>query len=149
METFTWLGKIDACNHTDSNLIRGCPFKGALCGAALLTLLSFSPLAASAGLIFLDLPGIDGGQSLPGFPGAIAVQSLEVMPGQLTIVKPVDSASPALFNAVATGTVFPSAFSLLYNSAPTGLPAATLALQNVLATSVTSNGGTEQVGFVA
>src|SRR5437763_543609 len=93
METFTWLGKIDACNHTDSNLIRGCPFKGALCGAALLTLLCLSPLAASAGLIFLDLPGIDGGQSLPGFPGAIAVQSLEVMPGRLTIVKPVDSAS--------------------------------------------------------
>src|SRR5919201_622067 len=134
MKTAASHGRSDTRNYTD--LIQGCPFKGVLCGAAFLTIVSLSPLAASAALIFLNIPGIDGGQALPGFPGAIAVQSLEIMPGQLTIAKPVDSASPALFNAVASGTVFPSAFVLVYNSAPTGSPDATIPLQNVLGTSI-------------
>jgi type VI protein secretion system component Hcp len=72
------------------------------------------------------------------------------MPGQLTVTKSLDSASPALFNAVATGTIFPSVSALLYNSAPTSSPGAILTLQNVIATSASSGGGgLEQVGFAA
>jgi type VI protein secretion system component Hcp len=149
MKTPTSLGRTDTCEYTTSNLIQGCPFKEVLYGAAFLTILSLGPLGASAAVIFLNIPGINGGQALPGFPGAIAVQSLEIMPGQLTIAKSADFASAALFNAVANGTVFPSAFVLIYNSAPTGSPDATLTLQNFVAISATSGGGTEQVGFVA
>jgi len=150
MKTPSWPPETNACNRADSNVAQGCLFTETLRGAAFLAFLAVCPLAPSAGLIFLDIPGIDGGQSLPGFPGAIAVQSLEIIPGQFTIIKPVDSASPALFNAVVNGTSYPFAYALLYNSAPTGLPDATLTLQNIVATSLTSSGGNlEQVGFVA
>jgi type VI protein secretion system component Hcp len=150
MKTPTWPRETDASNLTDFKVTQSSLLNRILRGAAFLTLLSLSPLAAPAALIFLNIPGIDGGQSTPGFSGAIAVQSLDIMPGQFTIIKTVDSASPGLFNAVVNGTVFPSAYALLYNSAPTGSPDATLTLQNVVATSATSSGGAlEQVGFVA
>jgi type VI protein secretion system component Hcp len=150
MKTPTSPPETNACSRADSKVPQGCLFTGTLRRAAFLAFLAVCPLAASAGLIFLEIPGIDGGQSLPGFPGAIAVQSLEIMPGQFTVIKPVDSGSPDLFNAVVSGTSYPFAYALLYNSAPTGSPDATLTLQNIVATSLTSSGGTsEQVGFVA
>jgi type VI protein secretion system component Hcp len=150
MNTPPALRTTNSSNRADSNIMQSSLFKGMLCTAAFVTLLSLSASTAPAALIFLNIPGIDGGQSLPGFPGSIALQSLEMTPGHFTVVKSVDSASPALFNAVASGTIFPSVSTLLYNSAPTNSPDAILILQDVLATSASSNGGgLEQVAFAA
>lgn len=73
------------------------------------------------------------------------------MPGQFSIVKSVDSASPQIVNAVASGALFPSGSALLYNSNPAGPPNATLGFQNVIASSHQLQGGgtLEQDGFVA
>jgi type VI protein secretion system component Hcp len=115
--------------------------KRQLHAAALFVAVFIAPTAAPAASLFLHVPGITGEQSTPGFPGAMAVQSLDVMPDQFAILKSVDSASPTIINAVASGTHFSSASALLYNSAPTGLPDATLTFQNVLAGSYQLQGG--------
>jgi len=119
-------------------------------GAAVLMALSLAPVSASAAEFFVQVPGIPGEQSTPGFPGAMAVQSLEIAPDKFVIVKSLDSASPAIMLAVANGTVFPSASALLYNSAPSGPPDAALTFQNVIASAHQPQGATlEQDSFAA
>ena len=91
---------------------------------------------ASAVGIYMDMPGIPGANGTPGHSDAINLQSLAIAPHAFTITKPLDSASPALSNAVAGGTIFPTATALFYNSLPPGAqPNASLPFSNPLASS--------------
>jgi type VI protein secretion system component Hcp len=76
---------------------------------------------------------------------------LTVIPDNFSVVKGVDKASPTIFSDVATAKSLHTTNVLLYNSLPSGPPDATLAFQNVLASSyvVLSGGTTEQAGFNA
>jgi len=109
------------------------------------------PTPVPAASLYLHIPGIIGEQSTPGYPGAMAVQSLDVVPAQFAIVKSIDAASSSIISAVASGTHFSSASALLYNSTPTGPPDGILTFQNVLASGyqVQSGGTLEQDSFLA
>jgi type VI protein secretion system component Hcp len=89
-------------------------------------------VAAQAGSMYLDIPGIAGENPTPGYPDAMEVQSLNLIPNQFSIIKQVDKASPQMIEAVTAGTHFPSASMLFYNSAPSGPPDAALVFQDVL-----------------
>ncbi|HEX4486049.1 MAG TPA: PEP-CTERM sorting domain-containing protein [Terriglobales bacterium] len=104
-----------------------------------------------AASLYLYVPSITGENSTPGYPGAMAVQSLTVTPDNFSIVKSVDKASPTIFSDVATAKSLHTTNVLLYNSPPWGPPDATLAFQNVFASSyvVLGGGTTEQDGFNA
>ena len=121
------------------------------CIAAAFIVLLPTPTTAPAASLYLHIPGIMGEQSTPGYPGAMSIQSLVVMPAQFVITKNIDAASPAIFNAVANGTPFSSASALLYNSTALGSPDATLTFQNVVASGYQLQGGGtfEQDSFVA
>jgi type VI protein secretion system component Hcp len=119
---------------------------------AILSLISFflALSSAPAASLFLQVPGITGEQSPPGFPGAMAVQSLQITPDHFAIVKDLDSASSAITAAVVAGTLFPAAHALVYTSPPVAPPDASLTFQNVIATGQQLlGGGTEQDSFVA
>ena len=106
---------------------------------------------AEAASLYLYVPSVTGENSTPGYPGAMAVQSLTVIPDNFSIVKSVDKASPTIFSDVATAKSLHTTNVLLYNSPPSGPPDATLTFQNVFASSyvVLSGGTTEQDGFNA
>ena len=106
--------------------------------------------SAPAASLFLQIPGISGEQSPPGFPGAMAVQTLQITPDNLVIVKNLDSTSSAITAAVVAGTLFPAAHALVYNSPPAAPPDASLTFLNVTATGQQLlGGGIEQDSFVA
>ena len=114
--------------------------------------MTFVPcLKAGAASLYLDVPSITGENPTPGYPGAMAVQSLTVTPNNFSIVKNVDTASPTIFSDVALAKLLHTTNVLLYNSPPSGPPDATLAFQNVIASSyvVLGGGTTEQDGFNA
>ncbi len=119
--------------------------------AAWLVLFCVAPAVASAASLYLQVPGIVGEQSTPGYPGSMEIQSLQITPNHFAITKSIDLASPQITNAVAKGTVFPSASALLYDSNPMGPPDSALVFQNVVASSYQIQGGgtTELDGFVA
>jgi type VI protein secretion system component Hcp len=122
-----------------------------LSSIALAAVLSMAAGAQGAVSEFLYLPGITGEDSTPGFPGAIAVQSLTVTNGSFSIVKNVDIASPTIFNDVVTGAALGTANILLYNGSTSSPPSTTLTFPGVHASNIMllPNGITEQDGFSA
>lgn len=108
--------------------------------------------SATPALLALELPGINGENDLPGHTGTMLLESFSTDGASFTVIKPLDSASPAIQNAVATGTTFPSAQLLVYPvSAPSGPPDAIVRFESVFATSsqLEPGGGEfERVGFV-
>jgi type VI protein secretion system component Hcp len=145
MKTATWLGS--DCRWFS----RICHITRNFSAASFFTALFLSPTLAFAAALYVEIPGIHGEQSTPGHPDVMFVQSLTIAPDQFTIVKNVDSASPAIFTAVAQGTMFPSATALLYSSTPGASPDGILTFQNVLATSYQVQGGgtLEQASFAS
>lgn len=110
------------------------------------------PAACPAAGIFLHIPGVDGENSTPGYPGAMAVQSVTVTPQNFTVTKKVDAASPQLFLACAQGTQLTNSSVLLYNGTPAGQPNGVLPFPNTLCSSTQSYLGPgdvmlEDVGF--
>lgn len=108
--------------------------------------------ATNPGSLFLELPGIAGEQTTPGHPGVMKLNSVKLTANDFTIVKPIDSASPALFQAVAQGNIFPQARLLFYNSAnPGGPPQQIFNFSTILVSSYQAIGGNpvplEQVTF--
>jgi type VI protein secretion system component Hcp len=69
------------------------------------------------------------------------IQSFSLTDHEFSILKAVDSASPQIFQAVVQGTHFSTAELLIYDSAPTGSPDATLVFDNLLASSYQIQGG--------
>jgi type VI protein secretion system component Hcp len=94
-----------------------------------------------AALTYLSIPGIAGQDSTPGFPGAMAAQSVSVVPDGISIVKNVDAASPDIFGAVVAGTPLGTASLLVYNAVPSGASDATLLFSNVIASAYQVLGG--------
>jgi type VI protein secretion system component Hcp len=95
--------------------------------------------------IRVHIPGIVGQDSTPGYPGAMAVQTLTIQPGTFTLAKQVDAASPGLFLATAQGTQLFGSNVLLYNDPPAGAPAASLGIASLLVSSYQVNGLSEEV----
>lgn len=54
---------------------------------------------AQAALAYLSVPSISGENPTPGYPGAMAVQSVTVIPHGFSVVKNVDAASPGISGA--------------------------------------------------
>jgi type VI protein secretion system component Hcp len=87
-------------------------------------------------LLYLELPGVSGAGTTPGYPGVIPLQSFSTDGSSFSVIKPVDQASVPIQMAVALGTPFAVARLLLYDTlAPSGPPDAILIFQNVLASS--------------
>lgn len=144
MNIATWLGS--DCRWFS----RICHITRKLSAASFFTALFLPPTLASAAALYVEIPGIHGEQSTPGHPDAMFVQSLTIAPDQFTIIKNVDSASPAIVAAVTQGTMFPSASALLYSSTPGASPDGTLTFQNVLPSCYSqSAGNVEQDSFAS
>jgi type VI protein secretion system component Hcp len=100
--------------------------------------------------IYLNIPSIAGEDPTPGYPGAIAVNPLDVTPHDFSIKKTVDKATPKIQAAVVGGTPLGTVSALFYNSPPSGPPDAILPFENVLASSQAFGPGlTETDGFAA
>jgi type VI protein secretion system component Hcp len=93
--------------------------------------------------MYLEVPGITGESSTPGHPDVMAVQSFTLAGNEFSVLKDVDKASPQIAAAVAKGTQFSDARLLIYDSAPTGAPDATLSFTPVIASSYQLQGGAE------
>jgi type VI protein secretion system component Hcp len=104
----------------------------ALLGLA--AVLTAAPPVPAAG-IYLSIPGISGENPTPGYPGAMAVTQLNVVPDGFAIVKAIDKATPQIGTAVVKGTPLGTASVLFYNAAPSGAPDAILPFADVLASS--------------
>jgi type VI protein secretion system component Hcp len=97
---------------------------------------------------YLDIKGIPGDVTDPGFEGQIEVLSYSVSatggPGEMSLTKPIDSSSPALFFLVATGDLLKAA-TLTVVQTVNGTIASSMKIdmQNVLITSVAHAGDTE------
>lgn len=98
---------------------------------------------------FIHVPGIAGEESTPGYPGVMTVESLTITPTNLTVIKAIDSASPAIFTAAALGTNLGTVETLLYNDAPAGPPDALLPFFDTLVSSYQGNVTTEEITFAA
>jgi type VI protein secretion system component Hcp len=85
--------------------------------------------------IYLSIPSIKGEDPTPGYPGAMLVNSLTIVPDGFSIMKAVDKATPQINAAVVKGTPLGTVDALLYNTAPSGSPDAILPFANVLASS--------------
>jgi hypothetical protein len=99
------------------------------------------PSLATAGSIFLDVPGITGESPTPGHPAAMAAQSITVLPGGFSLVRQVDVASSQIATAVSRGSSFFNASALFYNGTPSGSPEAALSFHDVIASSFQLLGG--------
>lgn len=101
--------------------------------------------------MYLDIPGITGASSTPGYPGVIAIQSLSLEGDEFSVTKQLDKTSPQFSTDLALGTLIPDATVLLYDSSPSGPPDATLLFQKVLVSADTITGAgdspAEQVTF--
>jgi hypothetical protein len=87
--------------------------------------------------IYLNIPGIAGENPTPGYPEAVAVNSLFVTPDSFSIQKNLDSATNQIQAAVVGGTPLHSVSALFYNAPPSGSPDAGLPFDNDLASSQT------------
>jgi len=97
--------------------------------------------STSPAYLYLDVPGITGVSSTPGYPAVMRIQSFTLNANDFSVVKEVDSASPQIASAIVGATLFPTFNLLLYNSTPTGPPDAILSFRDVLASSYTSLSG--------
>jgi type VI protein secretion system component Hcp len=104
------------------------------------------PVEGSA--IYLNIPSITGEDPTPGYPGAIAVNSLNVSPDNFSIQKMIDSATPKIQLAVIGGTPLHTVSALFYNAAPSGPPDAILPFNSVFASSQSLGILTETDAFV-
>ncbi len=95
--------------------------------------------------MYLDVPGITGESSAPGYSNLMQIDSFSLSDNSFSIVKQVDTASPEISMAVTNATFFSSALLLLYDSAPSGPPDAVLSLHEVLASSVQPDGGGDRL----
>jgi hypothetical protein len=107
----------------------------------ILAVIALCPAMAAANSIFVDVSGITGETPVPGFPGALAAQSITIGSNGFSVVRRVDVATPKIVDAVAKGTTFPDATALFYNVAPTASPDGTLSFQDVLASGYEFLGG--------
>jgi type VI protein secretion system component Hcp len=105
-----------------------------------------APCAAAVST-YLNIPGIDGDDSPPGYPNAMAASSATIVPNGYSIDKDVDSASADIFLAVANGNPLGTTSLLFYNSAPTDPPTAIINFPNTFATGYATNGLTETDTF--
>ena len=106
--------------------------------------------ASTPTLIYLEIPGIIGASGTPGHPNIMLVRSFTLTGNEFSITKAVDSASPQIALAVASGTPFPAANLLFYNAlVPGSQPDETLVFHDVFATShqIAANGGSEEDVF--
>jgi type VI protein secretion system component Hcp len=99
--------------------------------------------------IYLNIPSIAGENPTPGYPGAIAVNPLDVAPDSFSIQKMIDLATPKIQLAVIGGTPLHTVSALFYNAAPSGPPDAILPFNNVIASSQSLGGLTETDAFAA
>jgi type VI protein secretion system component Hcp len=102
-----------------------------------------------AASIYLNIPSIAGENPTPGYPGAIAVSSLDVTPHNFTIQKTIDSATPKIQTAVAGGTPLHTVSALFYSASPSGPPDALLPFDSVIASSQLLGLSTETDSFAA
>lgn len=99
---------------------------------------------------YLNIPGISGVDPTPGYPDAMAASRVTIRPHEFSIIKELDSASPALALAVINGSPLGTSNMLFYNAAPAGPPDAALDFFNTLASSYQMlDATTEEVGFNA
>src|SRR5262245_57734363 len=104
---------------------------------------------APAASIYLNIPSIAGENPTPGYPGAIAISSLDVTPHNFTIQKTIDSATPKIQTAVVGGTALHTISALFYSTSPSGPPDAVLPFDSVFASSQLLNFPTETDSFAA
>ena len=105
---------------------------------------------AQAASIYFSIPGITGENPTPGYPGAMLVSSLDIVPDGFSFTKPVDKATPQINTAVVKGTPLGTVDALFYNGTPSAAPDAILPFAKVLASSqVISVSLTETDTFVA
>jgi len=96
--------------------------------------------------LYLEVPGIPGESNTPGHPSVMQINSWSLYANDFTIVKPLDSASDDLFLANASGTHFPVARLLLYDSLPLGAsPDAVIEFEDLLISSSQLSGGPGQL----
>ena len=101
------------------------------------------PLQAGANAVFLDIPGIAGEASPPGFANIIGLDSASFNTPTLDVVKFVDKSSPGLALALIAGKVFPQIKLYDFNTllaVPTTL-IDTVTFSTVIVASETSLGG--------
>ena len=115
--------------------------------------------ATAAGYLFLKLPGITGTSTVPGHVGDIPALSFSAGVSakkgagancsDVSIMKVVDSTSPALFGLVLAGIDFPTGATLTFAQDPPGPPGPspvdvyTIRMTNASITSVQDSGSSE------
>jgi type VI protein secretion system component Hcp len=124
-----------AGRYHDASPNKGVAEMKTLHAAIVLCISLVSQSSVEAASTYLNIPSIPGENPTPGFPGAMAVQSLTITPNTYSVTRTIDSASPGIANAVAAGTHLNTSTVLFYNSTPSGPPDATLSFPNTLATS--------------
>lgn len=101
-----------------------------------------------AGQSFINIPSIAGEDEVPGYPGAMAVSKLTIMPSTLTVERESDAASINIQFAALSGTPLGTINAMIYNTAPIGAPDATLGFFNTLISSYSVlSPTTEEVAF--
>jgi MYXO-CTERM domain-containing protein len=101
------------------------------------------------GSLYLELPGIVGEHNTPGHPNVMKLDSVNFFANDFTSVRPLDSASPALAQAVVQGTQFPEARLLFYDAAlPVGSPQQIWSFSTLIGSAYQLGGGaSESVSF--
>ena len=89
--------------------------------------------------MYLEVSGITGAFSTPGYSGLMKIDSLDMSGNTFTVGRTTDSATPQIMSAVILATHH-TASLLFYNSPPSGPPDAELDFHDVIASSFTPNG---------
>jgi type VI protein secretion system component Hcp len=90
--------------------------------------------ATTPASIYLEVSGITGEASTPGFTGLMKLDSLDLSGNTFTVDRVTDKATPQIQSAVLLGTAH-TAKLLFYNGTPSGPPNVELDFSNVIATS--------------
>jgi hypothetical protein len=85
---------------------------------------------------FSNCPAVTGESSTPGHARVVQIDSFSLTANQFSVVKAVDSASAAIVSAITSGTLFPTASVLFFNTAlPAGPPDGVFIFGDVVGTS--------------
>jgi type VI protein secretion system component Hcp len=100
--------------------------------------------------IYLDISGVAGDVTDPGFEGQIEVISYSWTPtsgpGEMSIIKPIDSSSPLLLAIAASGSPVKAArLSVVHTVNGAIYSSLTIDLRDVMITSVVTGGETEAI----